>query len=205
MPNRRRPPGISARSNTVTLWPARASCWAAASPAGPDPTTATDFPVRDIGYDRGQPALRPGALGDLVLDPLDRDRVGVDPEHARRLAWRRAEPSGELREVVGRVQAVRSVAPVAPVDEIVPFGDEVPERASFVAERDPAVHAASALVARVGFRERRRRPRASRATARAQAGALAAFARTPRILSAFRHLYSSVDLSYGAISRGPRP
>ena len=35
----------SARSNTVTSWPARVNCWAAASPAGPDPTTATDFPV----------------------------------------------------------------------------------------------------------------------------------------------------------------
>ena len=36
----------SARSNTTTLWPARVSCWAAASPAGPDPTTATARPLR---------------------------------------------------------------------------------------------------------------------------------------------------------------
>ena len=32
-------------SNTVTLWPARASCWAAARPAGPEPTTATVLPL----------------------------------------------------------------------------------------------------------------------------------------------------------------
>ena len=32
-------------SNSVTSWPARASCWAAAMPAGPDPTTATFLPV----------------------------------------------------------------------------------------------------------------------------------------------------------------
>src|SRR3989338_7534633 len=32
-------------SNTTTLCPARASCWAAASPAGPEPTTATFLPV----------------------------------------------------------------------------------------------------------------------------------------------------------------
>ena len=32
-------------SNTVTSWPARASCWAAARPAGPEPTTATFLPV----------------------------------------------------------------------------------------------------------------------------------------------------------------
>src|SRR5665811_2100592 len=32
-------------SNTVTLWPTRASCCAAAKPAGPEPTTATFLPV----------------------------------------------------------------------------------------------------------------------------------------------------------------
>ena len=40
----------SARSNTVTLWPARVSCCAAASPAGPDPTTAT---FRPVSFDGG--------------------------------------------------------------------------------------------------------------------------------------------------------
>ena len=37
----------SARSKTVTSCPARVSCWAAASPAGPEPTTATDWPVEN--------------------------------------------------------------------------------------------------------------------------------------------------------------
>ena len=35
-------PGVN---GTVTAWPARASCWAAASPAGPPPTMATFLPV----------------------------------------------------------------------------------------------------------------------------------------------------------------
>ncbi len=39
----------SARSKTVTSWPARVSCWAAASPAGPEPTTATFLPVMTCG------------------------------------------------------------------------------------------------------------------------------------------------------------
>ena len=43
------PPGRSARSNTVTRWPARLSCCAAARPAGPLPTTATRLPVRTAG------------------------------------------------------------------------------------------------------------------------------------------------------------
>ena len=45
IPYRSRPPSRSARSYTTTWWPARASCWAAASPAGPEPTTATRLPV----------------------------------------------------------------------------------------------------------------------------------------------------------------
>src|SRR5581483_3416161 len=35
----------SARSYTTTSWPARVSCWAAASPDGPEPMTATRLPV----------------------------------------------------------------------------------------------------------------------------------------------------------------
>src|SRR2546427_156606 len=49
MPWRSNPPMRSAFSKTVTLWPARASCWAAARPAGPEPTTATVLPVRTTG------------------------------------------------------------------------------------------------------------------------------------------------------------
>ena len=49
MPYMSRPPARSARSNTVTVWPARLSCCAAARPAGPDPTIATRLPVRTGG------------------------------------------------------------------------------------------------------------------------------------------------------------
>lgn len=42
----------SARSNTVTVWPARVSCCAAARPAGPEPTTATFLPVSRSGGSR---------------------------------------------------------------------------------------------------------------------------------------------------------
>ena len=45
MPKRSRPPAASDFSNTVTAWPARQSCWAAARPAGPEPITATCLPV----------------------------------------------------------------------------------------------------------------------------------------------------------------
>ena len=135
----------SARSSTTTSWPARVSCWAAASPAGPEPMTATRLPVLTVGTLRRDPALVPRPVDDLDLDLLDRDRVGVDAEHARRLARRRAQPAGELGEVVRGVQPVDRVAPVVAVDEVVPVGDQVAERAAVVAERDAAVHAPPGL------------------------------------------------------------
>ena len=135
----------SARSNTTTEWPARVSCCAAASPAGPEPTTATFRPVRTDGTTGSIQPFAPGALDDLDLDLLDGDRVLADAEHARGLARRRAQPPGELGEVVGGVQPLDRVAPVVAVDEVVPVGDEVAERAAVVAERDAAVHAAPGL------------------------------------------------------------
>ena len=136
----------SARSNTVTGWPARASCCAQASPAGPEPTTATVLPVRRSADLRRRPSPRPqGVVDDVLLDVLDRDRIVVDVEHARLLARRRADAAGELREVVRRVQALDRLAPAVAVHEVVPVGDDVPERAALVAERDAAIHAARAL------------------------------------------------------------
>mmetsp|Transcript_89154 Transcript_89154/g.212878 ORF Transcript_89154/g.212878 Transcript_89154/m.212878 type:complete len:309 (+) Transcript_89154:971-1897(+) len=49
MPYIRRPPGRSALSMTSTRCPARFSCCATASPAGPDPMTQTRRPVRCRG------------------------------------------------------------------------------------------------------------------------------------------------------------
>ena len=49
----------SSRSYRVTAWPARASCCAAARPAGPEPTTATRLPVMcAAGSGRIQPSLK---------------------------------------------------------------------------------------------------------------------------------------------------
>ena len=135
----------SARSSTATVCPARVSCWAAASPAGPDPTTATVLPVCRSGDLRRDPAFVEGAVDDRDLDLLDGDGLGVDAEHARGLARCRAEPAGELREVVGRVQPLDGGPPVVAPGQVVPLGDQVAERAAVVAERDAAVHAATGL------------------------------------------------------------
>ncbi len=107
-----------------------------------------------VGDLRRDPPFGPRAVDDLDLDLLDRDRVLVDAEHARRLARRRAEATGELGEVVRRVQPLDRVAPVVAVHEVVPVGDEVAERAAVVAERDAAVHAAPGLPLQRVARER---------------------------------------------------
>ena len=79
------------------------------------------------------------------LDRLDRDRIVVDAEHARAFARRRAQLAGELREVVGGVQAVDRRPPAVAVDQIVPVGNQVAQRAALMTERNAAVHAARAL------------------------------------------------------------
>src|SRR5258708_5013067 len=62
----------AALSNTATSWPARASCCAQASPAGPEPITATRLPLRRWAGRRSNhppaPARRLGArpLGSLL-------------------------------------------------------------------------------------------------------------------------------------------
>ena len=143
----------SARSNTTTSCPTRVSCWAAASPAGPEPTTATFLPGAGLRLLRRHPALVPRPVDDLDLDLLDRDGVGVDRQHARGLARGGAERAGELGEVVGGVQPLDGLAPVVAVDQVVPLRDEVAQRAALVAERDAAVHAAAGLRLQVGARE----------------------------------------------------
>jgi hypothetical protein len=96
---------------------------------------------------RRDPAAAPRALGQLLLDVLDRHRRAVEPEHARRLARRRAQPPGELGEVVGGVEPPPRRLPLIAPQPIVEVGDRVAERAALHAERHAAVHAAAGLLA----------------------------------------------------------
>ena len=119
-------------------------------PAGPEPTTATDCPVSWRGGRGHDPALIPGAIDDRELDLFDRDGVVLaDLQHARRLARRGAQTAGQLGEVVRRVQMRDRILPAVAVDEVVPVGDQVAERAAVVAEGHAAVHAARALLAQL--------------------------------------------------------
>ncbi len=56
-------------SNTVTEWPARASCCAQARPAGPEPTTATFLPVLRLGGSAvTQPSFQPLSIMACSMD-----------------------------------------------------------------------------------------------------------------------------------------
>src|SRR6478736_3319959 len=108
----------------------------------------------DLGRLGDDPALRPALVDDRDLDVLDRDRRGVDAEHAGALAGRRAHAASELGEIVRLVQALERLVPEAAVNEIVPLRDQVVDRAARghaadelagVAEGNAAIHAARTL------------------------------------------------------------
>ncbi len=58
---------MSSFSKTVTECPARLSCWAAANPAGPEPTTATFLPVRASGGG-GKALTQPSSKARLMME-----------------------------------------------------------------------------------------------------------------------------------------
>ena len=161
MPYISRPPGRSARSKTVTLWPALLSWAAAESPAGPEPTTATFLPVRTGRRRRNDPPLFKAAFNDADLDVLDRNGRIDAGQRAGTFAGGRADTPGELRKVVGLVQPVQRLTPEVAINQVIPLRDQVVDRTAAghaadqhaaVAERDAAIHAAGALGAQIFVR-----------------------------------------------------
>jgi hypothetical protein len=102
------------------------------------------FALGRFGLD---PALGESAVDDRAFDGLDGHRRVLNVEGAGRFAWRRANPAGDLRKVVGREQIARRLPPIAAIGEIVPVRDLVVDRTADVAIGDAAVHAARGLVA----------------------------------------------------------
>ena len=103
-----------------------------------------------LGQLRRDPALVPGPVNDGVFDGFDADSVVIHVQGAGRLAGRGADASGELGEVVGAVQNVDRVLPVALVNQVVEVRDDVVHRAAAVAKRRATVHAARSLLVGLG-------------------------------------------------------
>ena len=66
------------------------------------------------GANRLDPPFVEGLVDDLDLDLLDGDRILVDAQDTGRLTGCGAQTTGELREVVGRVQTLDGVVPCGP-------------------------------------------------------------------------------------------
>src|SRR6185312_1943303 len=56
------------------------------------------------------PVVRPGLVDDRLLDELDRHGLLIDPQNTGGLARGRAQPAGELWEIVGGVQSLARLA-----------------------------------------------------------------------------------------------
>ena len=77
---------------------------------------------------------------------LYRDSWLVNGKNTAGFAWSRAKPSGELREIVGCVQAFDCVLAVFAPNGIIPLWNQVPKRAAVMTERNTAIHAPAGLV-----------------------------------------------------------
>ena len=104
-----------------------------------------------FGHD---PAFLKALVDDGGLDGFDGHSRLDDAERAGAFARSGTDAAGELGEVIRLVESVERFAPEAAVDEIVPLGNEVVDRASAghagekfsgVAKWNAAIHAASAL------------------------------------------------------------
>ena len=127
----------------MTEWPARLSCCAQARPDGPEPTTATVFPVRPLG---GSGAIQPSSQArETIASSICLIVTAFDSSIARR----GAEAPGELREVVRAMQLPDRLVPAVAIDEVVPVRDEISQRAAVMAERHAALHATRALLAQL--------------------------------------------------------
>ncbi len=111
-----------------------------------------------IGSD---PVMLPTMIDDRALDVLDRDWRLMNAAAASAFAWSWANSASELREVVRQMQAIQGFSPTSAIDEVIPFGDQVVDRATRshalqkttgMAKRNTTIHAARALLLESFFR-----------------------------------------------------
>ena len=83
-----------------------------------------------LGDTRRDPPLLPRTLDNGILDVLDSHGLVHQTSHASTFARGGADQAGKLREVVGLVKAVNRLLPLALVHQLVPFGNQVIDRAA---------------------------------------------------------------------------
>jgi len=98
--------------------------------------------LRGDGMD---PPLFPRFIDDGNFDLFDGDGWLVDSQDAGRFTRCGAESSSELWEVVGLMKTFYRASTITPAHQIVPFGNEIPQWASLMAEGNTTVHASRGL------------------------------------------------------------
>ena len=98
-----------------------------------------------LGRLRFDPAFLIGAFDNGHFDIFNGDGRLIDAEHAGVFARGRAHAAGEFGKIVGLVQAFDGLFPVVAIDQIIPVRDDVADRTTALAERNPAVHASRPL------------------------------------------------------------
>jgi len=123
-------------------------------PAGPEPTIATRLPVLCTGGCGTTQRSSTPLYDNRALDRFDRDRIVINVQRAGLFARGRADVSGKLGEIIGRVQYVQRLLPLIFVHHVIPVRDDVIDRTPAMTKRDAAVHAARTLLIELLFLER---------------------------------------------------
>ena len=97
---------------------------------------------------RLDPSFSEPPVYNCVFYVLDCDRWLDNTEHTRPLAGCRTSSSCEFGKIVGLMQSLKCIAPAAPVNQIIPFRNEIVDRAAGLrlAKRDTTVHTPAALI-----------------------------------------------------------
>ena len=103
------------------------------------------FARHRLGGLRFDPAFIPGTVNDGVLNRLDANGRIVNVGHTGGFARCGADAARELGEVVGAVQHLDGIGPIALIDQIVEVWNDVVDGAAVVAKRGAAIHAAGTL------------------------------------------------------------
>ena len=108
-------------------------------------------PRRDLRLD---PAFLPATVYNRSLDVLDAHWIVGNVQGAGSLAGGWANPACEFWEIVGCVQCVEGAEPITLMDQVVPVGNQVIDRATVVAIRNTAIHAPGALLTQFSLGQR---------------------------------------------------
>ena len=94
---------------------------------------------------RANESFREASIHNALFNLLDGHGRRVDAEHASRFARRGTNASSKFGKIVCRMKLAHRFLPAPVIDEIIPVGNQIVDRAAGMAERDAAIHAARPL------------------------------------------------------------